>query len=152
MNIFGLAGPWDPSVLDTNSKFVESPLLIDWWMEECKILMIFSYFLWKWRWIPAQDKAQNTNKNNFGGPSLHVSLNKYKPCWDLFFFMTQHVVFLLIMDMESAKSDVNGRKKKMCFLLLCIKKWQKPPKNVSKPYRPNSYWIRLEFLYLKKTV
>ena len=38
--------------------------------------------------------------------------------------MTQHVVVLLIMDREAAKSDVNGGKKKMCFLLLCIKKWQ----------------------------
>ena len=59
---------------------------------------------------------------NFGGRFLHVSFNKYKHCWDLIFFMTQLVVVLLIMDMESAKSDVNGRKTKMCFLLLCIKK------------------------------
>ena len=29
--------------------------------------------------------------------------------------MTQHVVVLLIMDIESAKSDVNGPKKKVCF-------------------------------------
>ena len=29
VNIFGLAGPCDPSVPDNNSKFVESPLLID---------------------------------------------------------------------------------------------------------------------------
>ena len=41
------------------------------------------------------------------------------------------VVVTLIMDMESAKSDVNGRKKKY----------------VSKTYRPNLYWIRVEFLY-----
>jgi hypothetical protein len=30
--------------------------------------------------------------------------------------MTQHVVVLLIMDMESAKSDVNGPKIKIHFL------------------------------------
>ena len=64
--------------------------------------------------------------------------------------MTRHVVVVLIMDMESAKSDVNGRKTKMCFLPLCIKKGQKPKKYVSKTYRPNLYWIRLEFLYKKK--
>ena len=132
------------------NKFFESfqsPLLIDLWMEECQILMIFSYFSWKWKLIPAQDKAQNSNKKNFGGRSLHVCLKKYIHCWNLIFFMTRHVVVLLIIDMESAKSDVNGRKTKMCFLLLCIKKWQKPKKYVSKTYRPNLYWIRLEFLY-----
>ena len=26
--------------------------------------------------------SQDTNKNNFGGRSLHVCLNKYKHCWD----------------------------------------------------------------------
>ena len=31
------------------------------------------------------------------------------------FFMTQHVVVLLIMDIESAKSDVNGPKKKYAY-------------------------------------
>ena len=58
-------------------------------------------------------RLKTPTKNNFGGCSLHVSLNKYKHCWDLIFFMTQHVVVLLIMDMESAKSDVNGRKTKI---------------------------------------
>ena len=33
------------------------------------------------------------------------------------FSMTQHVDVSLIMDMESAKSDVNGRKKKICLFL-----------------------------------
>ena len=33
------------------------------------------------------------------------------------FFMTQHVVVLLIMDMESAKSDVNGPKNKVRFCI-----------------------------------
>ena len=37
-------GPQDPSVLYNNSIFVESPLLIDVWVEECQILMTFSYF------------------------------------------------------------------------------------------------------------
>ena len=36
--------------------------------------------------------------------------------------MTQHVIVLLIMDMESAKSDVNGPKKKVRFLRILIKK------------------------------
>ena len=31
------------------SRFVQSPLVIDLWMKECQILMIFSYFSWKWR-------------------------------------------------------------------------------------------------------
>ena len=38
-----------------------------------------------------------------------------------FFLMTQHVVVLLIMDMESAKSDVNGPKKKVRFWRILIK-------------------------------
>ena len=49
-------------------------------------------------------------------------LTNIKHCWDLIIFMTQYGVVLLIMDMESAKSDVNGRKTKILFLLLCIKK------------------------------
>ena len=32
------------------------------------------------------------------------------------FFMTQHVVVLLIIDIESSKSDVNGPKKKSMLL------------------------------------
>ena len=36
------------------------------------------------------------------------------------FFMNQHLVVLPIMDMKSAKLDVNGRKKKNSFLLLHI--------------------------------
>jgi hypothetical protein len=35
--------------------------------------------------------------------------------------MTQHVVALLIMDMESAKSDVNGQKKKVRFWRILLK-------------------------------
>jgi hypothetical protein len=35
--------------------------------------------------------------------------------------MTQHVVVLLIMDMESAKSDVNGPKKKVRFWRILLK-------------------------------
>ena len=42
--------------------------------------------------------------------------------------MTQHVVVLLIMDMESAKSDVNGTKKKVCFWRIFIKMRQKQQK------------------------
>ena len=47
--------------------------------------------------------------------SFHVSFIIYKYSWDLIFFITQHVVVLLIMDMESAKSDVNGRTQKYDF-------------------------------------
>ena len=36
--------------------------------------------------------------------------------------MTQHVVVLLIMDMESAKSDVNDPKKKVRFWRILIKR------------------------------
>ena len=32
--------------------------------------------------------------------------------------MTEHVVVLLIMDMDSAKSDVNGQRKKYAFGVL----------------------------------
>ena len=106
MAIFGLAGPRDPSVPDTNSKLVESPLLTDLWVEECKILMIFLYLSLKWS--PAQDYALNTKKNYFVGCSLHVSFNKYKHCWNKKKCTTQHVVVSLIMDILSAKSDVNG--------------------------------------------
>ena len=52
---FGLAWPWDRRGPGTYPRFVQSPLMIDLWMEECPILMIFSYFLWKWRWSPSQD-------------------------------------------------------------------------------------------------
>ena len=45
------------------------------------------------------------------------------------FFMTQHVIVLLIMDMASAKSNVNGRKTKLWFLL---------PKNPQKFFK-NEY-------------
>ena len=41
---FGLALPGDPMGPGTYSRFVQSPLMIDLWMEECPILMIFSYF------------------------------------------------------------------------------------------------------------
>ena len=66
--------------------------------------------------------------------------------------MTKHVVFLPIIDMESAKSDVNGLKEKVGFLLLCIIKWQKRKKCLK-----NGYTLLLldqdevsVFLYLKK--
>ena len=31
------------------------------------------------------------------------------------FFMTKHIVVMVIMDMKEAKSDVNGRKEEVCF-------------------------------------
>ena len=39
--IFGLAWPWDPRGPGTYFKFVQNPLMIDLWMEECQFLMIF---------------------------------------------------------------------------------------------------------------
>ena len=44
--------------------------------------------------------------------------------------MTKFGVFLAIMDMASAKSDVNGPKKKVCFWRILIKK--KSDKNTKK--------------------
>ena len=55
LNIFNLAWPSDPRGPGTYLRFVQSPLMIDLWMEECPILMIFSSFWWKWRWSPSQD-------------------------------------------------------------------------------------------------
>ena len=59
--------------------------------------------------------------------------------------MTQHVVVLLIMDMESAKFDVNGPKKKVRFWRILIKKWQKNQKITLKMFRPKLYWIKREY-------
>ena len=36
LNIFGLAWPWDPRGPGTYSKFVQNPLMIDLWIEECQ--------------------------------------------------------------------------------------------------------------------
>ena len=44
-----------------------------------------------------------------------------KHSWDIIFFMTTYGVILAIMDIASAKSDVNGPKKKV-FLAYCNKK------------------------------
>ena len=43
----------------------------------------------------------------------------------IFFLKTQHVFVLLIMDMESAKTDINGPNKKVCFLYFFNKKSDK---------------------------
>ena len=43
------------------------------------------------------------------------------------FFMNQHLVVLPIMDMMSAKLDVNGQKKKISLLLLCIRSIRNKP-------------------------
>ena len=85
VNIFGFSGPWHPRLPETCSLFAQSPLLIDLWIKECQILMIFYYFSWKWRRSPSQDLALDTNKNHFGGRSLQICLNKYKHCWVLIF-------------------------------------------------------------------
>ena len=51
----------------------------------------------------------------FGGCSLHVCLKKYKHIWDIAFCMTKYCIVLEIMDVTSAKFDVNGPKKIVCF-------------------------------------
>ena len=54
--------------------------------------------------------------------------------------MTQHIVVLLIMDMESAKYGVNGPKKIVCFWRILIKKSdQKYQKITLKTYRTKLY-------------
>ena len=58
--------------------------------------------------------------------------------------MTQHVVVLLII--KSENSDVNGWKKKNIFVAPLLNS-DKKPKHVLKKYRPNLYWITLEFLF-----
>ena len=128
LNIFGSAWPWDPRGPGTYSKFLQSPLMIDLWMEECQILMIFPYFSWKCRRSSAQDYALNTHTSCFVGCSPHVCLKKYKDSWVIIFCMTKYCVVLAIMDMASAKSDVNGAKTIVCFWRLWIKKWPKTPK------------------------
>ena len=62
-----------------------------------------------------QDYALNTHTSCFVGCSPHVSLQKYKDSWDIICFMTEYCVVLAIMDMASAKSDVNGAKTIVCF-------------------------------------
>ena len=57
--------------------------------------------------------------------------------------MTQHVVVLLIMDMESAKSDVNGPKKKTMLLGYFNKKGQKH--QLKKCIDPNCIELDLSF-------
>ena len=46
--------------------------------------------------------------------------------------MTQHIVVLMIIDMESAKSDVNGSKKKVHFWRILTKKVTNTPKKIFK--------------------
>ena len=48
--------------------------------------------------------------------------------------MTQHVVVLLNMDMESAKYDVNGPKKELRFWRISIKKKKKKSKKIKKNF------------------
>ena len=44
------------------------------------------------------------------------------------FCMTKHIVVLLIMDMKEAKSDVNGRKEKVCFCYFVLESAKKKTK------------------------
>ena len=122
MNIFGLPWPWDLRGPGTYSKLVQSPLLIDLMIDECQILMIFSFFSWKCRRSSAWDLALRTNTRYFGGRSLHVCLKKFKHTWDVIYFMPKYRFILAIMNMTPAKSDVNGSKKKVSILLTYFNK------------------------------
>ena len=59
--------------------------------------------------------------------------------------MTQHVVVLLIMDIESAKSDVNGPKKKACFWRILMKMRQEQQKICFKHIDQNFIEFNLSF-------
>ena len=65
--------------------------------------------------------------------------------------MTHHVVVLLIMDMEPAKSDVNGPKKKLVFLLLRIllERDKKHQKITLKRIDPNCIELNMSFKIFK---
>ena len=49
------------------------------------------------------------------------------------------------MDMESAKSDVNGPKKKVYVWHILLNSEKNTKKITLKTWRPKLYWIRLEF-------
>ena len=52
------------------------------------------------------------------------------------FCMTKHIVVLLIMDMKEAKSDVNGRKEKVCFCDFVLDCYKRNHKKVLKHIDP----------------
>ena len=54
-------------------------------------------------------------QKQFWGPFSSCNSQQIQTLPGFNFFMTQHVVVLLIMVIESAISDVNGPKKKICF-------------------------------------
>ena len=63
----------------------------------------------------------------------------------MIFFMTKYAVILAIMDMVSAKSDANGRKKKVCFWRI-LRKSDKSTKKVGlKRIDPNFIELNLSF-------
>ena len=69
--------------------------------------------------------------------------------------MTQHVVVLLIMDMESAKSDVNGPKKKYVFGAFYLKKKSDQKnnfKNISTQTGLNLNWVSKKFKMVLATL
>ena len=62
------------------------------------------------------------------------------------FLMTKYGIMLAIMDMVSAKYDVNGEKEKVCFFFAyLLKNWQKHQKKVSKHVDPNWNELNLSF-------
>ena len=89
MNIFGLPGSPYPGLSGTYPKSIHSQLLIDLWMEDFQIWMIFSFFSWKCWESPDQDWALIKYTNWFGRCCFHVCLNKYKDDWN-FCFSSNH--------------------------------------------------------------
>ena len=87
LNIFGSAWPWDLRGPGPYSNFLQSPLMIDLWMEEGQILMIFPYFSWKCRRSSTQEYALNTHTSCFLGCSPHVCLKKYMDSLDVIFLL-----------------------------------------------------------------
>ena len=84
------------------------------------------------------------HQQNYLGPVFFMYLLTNTNIARIYFFMTQHVVVLLIMDMESPKSDVNGPKKKVHFrrILMFTKSDKNTKKKTLRTYRPKCYWIK----------
>ena len=116
------------------SKLVLSPLMIDFWMEVCHILMIFPYFSWKSRRSSAKDSGLNTNTILEGALFIYALRNTN--IVGILFFYDQ--ICRCLGDYGHCVSKVWCKlsKVKVCFWRLWIKKWQKHKICVSKMYRP----------------
>ena len=85
------------------------------------------------------------DKFHVWGCSIQLCVNKYKHCRVL---ISYDQTYCCVDDNEHKVSKVwcKWSKGKSMFWVLCIRKWQQPPINVSKTYKPSLYWTRLEFL------